>query len=200
MILNDIGKLTDKILAESKQYAAQTLEAAKAEAGNILDGFRREANFEAKAIIDAAEMAAAGIARRNESQAGIDARSIKLAGRRRMLDVAFVEAIEELKRLPAEKMIDFLADLAATYQTSDAVMIFNAADAKAIGKAVVDRVCEKQAERKLQTKLAEETRDFAGGFILKEDNIETNCTFEILVKGVTDSMEAEVAKILFEAQ
>lgn len=41
--------------------------------------------------------------------------------------------------------------------------------------------------------------DASGGFILKNGNIETNCTWEMLVRWIKDDLEAEVAKRLFSA-
>ena len=46
-------------------------------------------------------------------------------------------------------------------------------------------------------KLSDETGNFAGGCIIKEGNIETNCTFEVLVKGMRDELEQEVSNVLF---
>ena len=45
--------------------------------------------------------------------------------------------------------------------------------------------------------LAEETRPIQGGIILSDGDVETNCTFETLVRLQRESMAGEVAQILF---
>lgn len=45
--------------------------------------------------------------------------------------------------------------------------------------------------------LAEESRPMAGGLILRDDKVETNCSFEVLIHLQRDTLAAEVAKVLF---
>ena len=45
--------------------------------------------------------------------------------------------------------------------------------------------------------LAEETREIAGGLILRDGNVEINCAFETQLRVLRESMAAEVAAILF---
>lgn len=46
--------------------------------------------------------------------------------------------------------------------------------------------------------LAEESRPMAGGLILKDGSVETNCTFETLIHLQRDTLAFEVAKTLFD--
>ena len=46
--------------------------------------------------------------------------------------------------------------------------------------------------------LAEETRPIKGGIILSDGDVETNCTFETLVRLQREDISGEVAKILFD--
>lgn len=45
--------------------------------------------------------------------------------------------------------------------------------------------------------LAEETRPMAGGLVLKDDDVETNCSFEVLIHLQREALAAQVAGILF---
>ena len=45
--------------------------------------------------------------------------------------------------------------------------------------------------------LAEESRPMAGGLILRDGRVETNCSFEVLIHLQRDALSAEVAKALF---
>ena len=46
--------------------------------------------------------------------------------------------------------------------------------------------------------MAEETRPMAGGLILRDDKVETNCSFEVLIHLQKEDLAAEVARALFE--
>ena len=45
--------------------------------------------------------------------------------------------------------------------------------------------------------MAEDTRPMAGGLILRDDKVETNCSFEVLLRLQRDDLAAEVAGVLF---
>ena len=45
--------------------------------------------------------------------------------------------------------------------------------------------------------LAEETREMAGGLILRDGSVEINCAFETQLRVLRESMAADVAAILF---
>ena len=42
-----------------------------------------------------------------------------------------------------------------------------------------------------------EAGDFLGGLILREGEIETNCTFEVMIKDTKKEKESEIAAALF---
>lgn len=46
--------------------------------------------------------------------------------------------------------------------------------------------------------LSEQTRPMRGGFIMVDDDVEVNCTFETLVRLQREKLEREVANVLFE--
>jgi V/A-type H+-transporting ATPase subunit E len=46
--------------------------------------------------------------------------------------------------------------------------------------------------------LSEETRNIKGGFIMVDGDVEINCAFETLVRLQRESMEKDVAKVLFD--
>ncbi len=219
--MNELSKLTDKILAEA-QAAAQAIDAAaQSDARQLQEAAKQEAEAEAQAILQAAKANAEAVLRRAQSKAGIEERNMKLGARRDAMGEAYRAALEKLCGTPPQQLVDFLAALVCAYQTEDAELIFNVNDQK-LGEEVCKRLA--QVERKeLLEKLAQhpiagladllhgrlgegitrhvtlskQVGGFAGGFILKEGAIETNCTFEVLVQGVTGELEAEVAEILF---
>lgn len=193
--LNEISKLTDKILDEAKTYAAEAEQSVERATQSLMSQFETEAEKEAQQVTASANTQAEAILRRAKSQAGIEQRNMKLAARRQSIDTAFVRAGELLRDYPTDKLTDFLVKLALECQTSDAQLIWGTGD-RAIAQAVVERVNAHNEPKGMKLTLADETGTFDGGFVLKEGSIETNCTFPVLIGAVVEELEAQVADTL----
>ena len=46
--------------------------------------------------------------------------------------------------------------------------------------------------------LSEQTRPMRGGFVMVDEDVEVNCTFETLVRLEREKLEREVANVLFK--
>ena len=46
--------------------------------------------------------------------------------------------------------------------------------------------------------LSEQTRPIKGGLILQDSQVETNCSFEVLIHLQRNTLSAEVAQVLFK--
>lgn len=193
--LNDISVLIDKIMGEAKGHSERIEAAAKAEAESTLTRYKAEAETEAARITDAAQAQAEAVARRAQSQGGIEERNLLLTARRELIDSAFAKAYELLCTLPDDQKAGFLTRMAVESQTADAQIVFSQKDA-ALGREVVKRVNEANAAKGISLTLAPEAGSFGGGFILRQGSVETNCTFEVLVKNIQPRLEAEIAALL----
>lgn len=126
----------------------------------------------------------------------MEARKGTLAVKQEMVALAFDKALEQLCNLPEEQYVAFLAALAARASVSrDEEIILNARDRAAVGEKVVSAANTRLGSGKLT--LANETRDFAGGLILRRGNVEANCTAELLVELQRGELSAEIAGLLF---
>jgi V/A-type H+-transporting ATPase subunit E len=218
---NAVIAITDKIQAEARAWADEQIAAAKAEAKAILADHQARADQAYDNTLAEAKVKAAFIADRAVSQAEVDRRKMLLSTRQECVAQAFDKALEMLCNMSVQERVLLMVKSAVQYQTADAEYIFNAADRKEVGPLVVDTVnaiFKKQQLREtfsgdfleqvkkllsgartraLTATLSEQTGDFAGGFILKQGNIEFNCTFEVLIAGVRENLEGETSAILF---
>ena len=129
--------------------------------------------------------------------AQMEAKKSVLALKQEMVSKSFDQAAEKLLKLPEADYVAFLAKLAAKASvTGDEELIFNARDRKAVGAKVVEAANAKLGGGKLT--LSDETRDFAGGVILRRGNVEANCTVELLVELCRGEMSSQLAAVLFE--
>ena len=82
------------------------------------------------------------------------------------------------------------------YYGMAAAILFSAA----FGQSLIDAISEKlKAQNKpYAVSLSQKPASIQGGMILAEGNIETNLSYEILIKNMRDELEAEVARVLTE--
>lgn len=193
--MNELSKLVDKILAEAKETAAKTEEAARQEAAHTLEAAKAEAAAQEKALLDSATRQAQAIAHRAQSQIGMEARSMRLSARRQSIDQAFQLAAEKMTQVSAQRLLPFLAGQAAIAASQNGELIFNQRDQE-LGAQVVAKANELLAGKGLRLTLSAAKGSFQGGFVLREGSIETNCTYEVMISGVQDELEGKVAQAL----
>ncbi len=198
--MNNIESIIKKIAQDAQAQADQKIAEAQIEAQQILRGYQEQAD---KLLRDAQEQAqkeAAAIAERVESQSGLIRRNLMLQYKRQAIEQAFQMALEQLCSMPSDKQVELLAGAAGKYLSADTKVILNQKDKAAFGDKLVAAI---QANLKASGKdfavtLSEHTGSMQGGMILAEGKIETNLSYEILVKNLRDELEGEVASILTE--
>lgn len=225
--MNGIEKITGRITADAQEEAERVLTAAREEAAKISARYQAQADAECADLTAKNAKAAAEREERLVSVAQMEARKVQLAAKQEMVEKAYAQALEKLSRLPEEQYVQVLADLLVrASSTGREEAIFSPEDRERVGKAAVARANEiltKQAApgvpqgdsavTNLLSKVAanvaamakgtamltlsKETRPLKGGFILKDENVEVNCTFDTLVRLQKAETAGMVAKKLF---
>jgi len=197
--MNGIEKITQRIDAEAQAQIDQVLTEAREEAAKITARYRAQADKELADRTARNEKAAAEREERLVSVAELEARKVTLSAKQEMVEQAFDLALQKLCSLPDEQYIETAAKLLAGAAPDGAgSVIFSKDDRDRIGAA-----CVEAANRLLGGKgmlaLSQEARPFRGGFVLVNGDVETNCTFETLVRLQKGTMAGETAKLLFRA-
>ena len=125
----------------------------------------------------------------------MEARKVQLAAKQEMVEKAYIQALDKLCAMPKEQYVDVLAKLlveASSNGKEEAV--FSKEDREQVGKAAVEKANQISGK---QLRLSEESLPIRGGFILKDKNVEVNCTFETLVRLQKAETAGAVAKTLF---
>ena len=192
--MNNIESITSKITADAKEQAQQRIEQAKQEAQQILQDYQAQA----QQVTQQAQEQAALIAERVESQSGLVRRNMMLQYKRDVMEQAFCKALEQLCAQDCDKQVELLASAATKYLSGDAQIILNESDKTKFGSKLIEEISAKlNTENKpYRVSLSEINGSMQGGMILAQGNIETNLSYEILVKNVRDELEAQVAQIL----
>jgi V/A-type H+-transporting ATPase subunit E len=193
--MNGLERITSRIEAEAKSEVDGILDAGKAETQRIVDSWRARIDAEERALADKNEKAAAEREERLKSAAEMDARKTILAAKQEMVGEAYALALDKLCGLGGEEKVKLLSDLllrASSTGTEEAV--FSAADAEA-GKKAVEKA---NAASGKHLTLSADTAPIRGGFILRDRNVEVNCSFETLVRLQKAETSGAVAKLLFQ--
>ena len=194
-------KGTEKIIAHIQADAKAQVDAILAQAEQQCAGIRGD--FDKKAADIYAERVRAGVKETQdlvdgtERIARMEGRKNLLAAKQELVSRSFEKALQQIVSLPEDRYVDFLAKLAVQAAvTGDEEIILNPRDREKIGGKLVQAVNERLPEGAM--KLSGDTRDIAGGLILRRGSVEANCSAELLVELSQSELSAKVAEILFQ--
>ena len=193
--MNGIEKITQRIASDAQAEVDRILGDAREEAARISANYRAQADAEAQELDAKNERAAAEQEERLISAAQMKASRLQLAAKQEMVEKAYIQALDKLCAMPKEQYVDVLAKLlveASSNGKEEAV--FSKEDREQVGKAAVEKANQISGK---QLRLSEETQPISGGFILKDKNVEVNCTFETLVRLQKAETAGAVVKTLF---
>lgn len=218
--MNGATAITEKIINDANASAKEVLDAASAQAQAVTQQYTEEAARQAGEILREAEEKAAAIKDRASSQADMERRNALLATKQEAVLKAFEAALATLCAKPEQERALLMVQLCVKYQTQDAELIFSAADQKTVGPLVVETVNAIYSRQQLKetfsgglleqlkklvleqplkrsVSLSKTVGRFSGGFVLKEGDIEKNCTFNVLVDSLKEELEGEISSLLF---
>ena len=193
--MNGIEKITQRIESDAQAEIDRILGEARDEAARITASYRAQADAEARDLEAKNERVAAEQEERLVSAAQMKARKVQLAAKQEMVEKAYIQALDKLCAMPQEQYVAVLANLlveASSNGREEAV--FSKEDREQVGKAAVEKANQISGK---QLRLSEESLPIRGGFILKDKNVEVNCTFETLVRLQKAETAGAVAKTLF---
>ncbi len=198
--MNGIEKITQRIAGDAKQEAEAIVNQAKAEANEILARYQAQAQRETEETLAKGKAQADARRSRLNSAAEMTARQKNLAVKQEMLDKAFDLALEKLCSLPEKEYVELLAQLTVkASSTGREQLILSKTDRARYGVKVATKANSllEKAGKTARLTLSQESREFRGGLLLADGDVEVNCTFETLVRLTRNSASGEVAKVLF---
>lgn len=195
--MNGLEKLTDQIDADMQKEIDAALVQARSQAQEIQSWYESQAQIQVEAIRRKGQQDAVFRQERLVDEAKMEARRDILATKQELIGRAFDLALEKLLELPEKEYVALLSDLAVkASSTGKEAIIFSQKDRTRYGKTVVTQANEKLGGGHLT--LSEQTRPIKGGLILQDSQVETNCSFEVLIHLQRNTLSAEVAQVLFK--
>ena len=195
--MKGIEKITARIAADAQQEIAAVKEAADSRIAEIRAGYEKKAEEAYEEQLRSGLRDAEQYASRIERTAQLESKKEVLALRQEMVSEAFRLAEAKIAAMDEQQYIAYLTRKACeTGLKGEVQMVMNEKDKAAVGQKVADAVNAAHPEVKLT--LAEETKEMLGGFILRQGNVEINCTVDIMLELIRGEAAMEVAKVLFE--
>ncbi len=198
--MNGIERITQRIAADANQEAGATLAQAREEACEITARYRTQAAAETEQALEKGRQRAQERRSRLISAAEMEGRQELLTVKQELLDKAFTLALDRLCSMPEQDYIDLLAALTAQASvTGREQLILSPMDRTRYGVRVATKAngILSQQGRTAELTLSQQARDFRGGVILSDGDVEVNCTFETLVRLARSTAAGEVARVLF---
>ena len=189
-----LADIKAKIAADSQAQ----IKAIEAENDEKVREISRKANAEIKEVQDSYTVRLGKeepeVLRRREIVAGLDAKILYLGVRKRLVGDAFAAALKQLADLPADKYIAFANKLLAEAVETGSELVITGKDEKHLDAKWLEGY---NSAHHTSLKLADEKLNIAGGFVLRNDKIDTNCSWDMLVNSIRGDIESEVVKKLF---
>ena len=193
--MSNIKNITSKILKDAEAGKENILAAAEEEKSKVLSKKVSSANEIAKEILEKAEVEAKSKKERVISSAKLKVRNNKLAAKQEIINEVFEKSIDKLTTLSKEEFLSFLENTISSMNLSGKHnLILNKKGLEFVDSAFID---ELNSKVDATITLSETVGNFKGGFILEDNGIEINSTYEALVSSLRDELEFEVAKVLF---
>ena len=219
--MTGMERIIERILADAKEQARETLERAQEEGRLRAEHYAAEADAVRDRIVEHAVQEGERIITRARSEAAMTRSAILVAARRRLIDEAFENAKKEICDTDYGKYRELLVALlscalieqAEAEQRSlalgdevDAIEAYevcmNANDRARFGEDVIRlarAVCERRigADRAARICLSGEDAAIDGGLLLRFGAVEINCALSVVIAEVRRELEDTVADILF---
>lgn len=199
--MKGIEKITARIAADAETEIAGIRQESDQRIAQIRADYEKQAQESAAAILREGEKENRQRASRIERTAQLESKRSILTMKQEMVSKAFELAKEKIAQMPQADYVDFLVKQVAQAASSGREMlILNQQDRQRCGKQVVEAANEALKAKGLAgaLSLSEETRPMTGGFVLKQGDVEVNCTVDLLLELARGELAAQVAEVLFE--
>lgn len=198
--MNGIEKITAKLESEARAEIEAINAETAAKCEEIKKEYEKKAQDEYWKRVQDGTKSVENRVERLASAADMEAKKSVLAFKQEMVSKAFDRAVQNISEMPREEYIAFLAgQTAKAASTGTEELIFNARDRKEFGAdaAKAANVLLKKKGLAGGLTVSDETREIPGGLIVKQGDIEVNCSVDILVQLYRNELASQVAEILF---
>ena len=194
--MTGLEKMIYQIKNDSDSTIAQITENARVEVERIMSEAMTQAEAECAAVLQKGKEEAQVQERIFSSSAEHEEKKMLLTARREVIDDVFAKALEKLRSLPDREYFTVLSGLAVKYaENGEGEMLLSEKDRAHVPADFISGINSKLSGKSV--KLASDTVQTNGGFILRYGGIEINCTFAALIDGRREQLGDKLSRFLF---
>lgn len=134
------------------------------------------------------------ISRRREIVAQLDAHKVDLGAKQRLIGESFDAALRLLADLPKDKYLSFVHSLMEKASQTGEEVVLVGKNERHIDQSWVESYNGSHSSR---LSLSSDRLPISGGFVLRNGNIDINCSWDMLIGDIRPEIEPEVVKQLF---
>ena len=194
-------KITERILLDANNKAEKIKTEARTGDEEILIQAQDESEKMKSQILRESETNGAEERKRILALTRLEARNSVLSEKQELVELVFERATEKLLSLSDDRYQQFIKNLLLkTAMVGDEEVIICSSDKNRITPELLNDVNKSLVEKgkKGNLKLADETRDIGGGFILRSGRIETNSSISSLIGSIREEMGIKVLQTLLK--
>lgn len=194
-------KITERILLDANNKAEKIKTEARTGVEEILIQAQDESEKMKSQILRESETNGAEERKRILALTRLEARNSVLSEKQELVELVFERATEKLLSLSDDRYQQFIKNLLLkTAMVGDEEVIICSSDKNRITPELLNDVNKSLVEKgkKGNLKLADETRDIGGGFILRSGRIETNSSISSLIGSIREEMGIKVLQTLLK--
>ena len=200
--MKGIDKITSRIIADAEAECAAVKKESDERVAAIREENERRAQEEYLRLVREGVKDTEQRVQRLDRTARLEAKKSILNMKQETVSRAFELAKGKIAELPERDYVAFLArEASAAAVSGQEEVIFCERDRKSVGAKAVKAANELLAAKGMpgMLTLSDTTREFSGGLMLKQGDIEVNCTVDTLLDLARGELAARVAEVLFES-
>lgn len=198
--MNGIENLIGKINEKADASCEERLAGVRRQADEIRREYRTRGEDAAQQILDKANAQATLAVQRADGNDKLERSKRILAAKHAMLNAAFERARSKFINQDQASRLNFdVKILLKADAVGDEEIILNRRDHDEMGEAVVEAFnrCLTSIGLPAKMTLSDECREIDGGFVLKRDRIETDCSISSVLAQMRNELTDDVVKVLF---
>ena len=196
--MEGIEKIIERINAAAADECAVIAQEAEQACEAIRADFAQKVQEAYESAVQSGELEIGLDADRVVRNAKLNARKEVLSVKQEVLDAAFEAAKKKVCEMSEDKYVAWLVALAAEASNGTGEIILSQKDSK-LGEQVVAKANEALAAKgkKGELTVSTDNREMDAGFVLRDGNLEVNCTLDAILEMNRQSIAAKVAEDLF---
>ncbi len=186
--------IIDRILADAKSNAEQIISDAKSKAKAISMKSQAEAASYKAEQIKIANDAYDEIEKRKVTVANLEVRKVLLEAKQSVISSVFEAALVEIRNINPTEYKNLITRMLSNNASDEDTVIICKDDEKVITQSYIEKIAK---QMKINITLSKAYGSFSGGIILENKNYDKNLTLDVELEAARDTLEREVAQVLF---